>query len=952
MEAKAHGERGSSWRFGLHDVLLWVGSALCYGLLAKIGLGLVLPPHNIAVFWPPNGALLAILLVTDKRRWPAVFAGVPPGHALLVLLGGGRELSLDVVYVIANMIELGIAAWLIRRVCGPRVAFRSMREVLSLIGGAMVLACGVSASISSAVTIRYFEGLAFMTVWRSWWTADAMGVLLITPVVVTLVPRAGRLRGIPGVAKKIEVSILFGSLAVVSEMIFGSSSGGGQEQIPIMYAVFPFVLWAAVRFGPREASIASFMVSMIAIVNASLGRGPRFFGPGGAATTAYWIQIYLAVVVLSCLVMAALWSERSDATEQLRKEQDYSANILATAPAIICGLGSGGKVISINPAVSTVTGYAPRDVEGKDFWELFFPGDLKMEAERARAAIESDPIAGCEAVLLAEDKSTRTVAFRAARMREGHGQGADLILIGNDVTARRQAEEELKRTLEALEKRVEERTAELNEARIAADTANKAKSEFLANMSHELRTPLNGILGYAQILRRSKNLGQTELREVDVIAQSGTHLLMLINDVLDLAKVESRVMELHPNEFHFLSFLRSTAEMCRVRAEQKGLTFVYTPVSPLPVGVYTDERRLRQVLINLLGNAIKFTEKGAVSLKVSKVQSGEEERVGGAGKEGDARKVHTIRFEIEDTGCGISADSLDQIFQPFKQVGDKKQRSEGTGLGLAISQRLASLMGSSIKVKSEPGKGSVFSIELTLAEASNWAESATRTAQGLIVGYEGRRQRLLVVDDKWENRAVLVNMLEPLGFETTTATDGQEGIQKATEGTFDLVITDLVMPVVDGCEMIQRLRKMPKFVGLPIFASSASVYSSDQYKSLEAGANEFLPKPLELNGLLAKIQKHLHLEWIYEQRDEQAVEDGQPSIGNPPDVVPPSVEDLKELLRLVRNGLVNQIQKYAEGLEKADSTLAPFTTHLNNLIMDFRLDEADDFLSKHIADRG
>jgi PAS domain S-box-containing protein len=929
-----------------------MGSALCYGLLARIGLKLVLPPHNIAVFWPPNGALLAILLVTNKRRWPAVFAGVPPGHYLLVLLGGGRELTLDVVYALANMIELGIAAWLIRRICGPRLTFRSMREVLSLILSAMVLACGVSASISSAITIYYFEGLAFMTVWRSWWMADAMGVLLITPMVVTLMPSAGRFRGIPGAAKKIEAAILFGLLAVVSEIIFGSSSGGGQEQIPMMYVVFPFVLWAAVRFGPREASIASFMVSMIAIVNASLSRGPRFFGPGGAATTAYWIQIYLAVVVLSCLVMAAVWSERSDSANMLRKEQDYSANILATAPAIICGLGSDGRVISINPAVTTVTGYAPTAVEGKDFWKLFFPGQLEKEAERARIAIESDPSAGCEAVLQAADKSTRTVAFRAARMREGDERGTDLILIGNDITARRQAEEELRSTLEALEKRVEERTAELNVAKIAADTANKAKSEFLANMSHELRTPLNGILGYAQILRRSKKLGQSELREVDVIAQSGTHLLMLINDVLDLAKVESQVMELHPNEFHFLSFLRSTAEMCRIRAEQKGLAFVYTPVSPLPVGVYADERRLRQVLINLIGNAIKFTEKGAVSVTVSAVQNGKEERPGGAAKAGEKRKAHTIRFEIEDTGCGISADSLDQIFLPFRQVGDKKQRSEGTGLGLAISQRLVTLMGSSIAVKSEPGKGSVFSIDLTLLEASNWTGSATRTAQGLIVGYKGRRQKLLVVDDKWENRAVLVSMLEPLGFETATATDGQEGIQKAAEGGFDLVITDLVMPVVDGWEMMQRLRKMPRLAGLTIFASSASVYSADQDKSLAAGADEFLPKPLQLDDLLAKIHRHLRLEWIYEQPGERAVEEAQPSTREHPNVVTPPVDDLKELLNLVHNGLVNQIQKYVEKLEKADPKLAPFMKHIHHLLLDFRLDEMDDFLKKNIADKG
>jgi signal transduction histidine kinase/DNA-binding response OmpR family regulator len=519
----------------------------------------------------------------------------------------------------------------------------------------------------------------------------------------------------------------------------------------------------------------------------------------------------------------------------------------------------------------------------------------------------------------------------------------------------------LAKTNEELENRVEQRTVELKDAMVVADAANKAKSDFLANMSHELRTPLNGILGYAQILRRSKRMAEEEVREIDIISQCGSHLLTLINDVLDLAKIESQTMELHASDFHFQAFLRSTVEICRIRAEQKGIAFVYKPdTSALPTGVRADERRLRQVLINLLGNAVKFTEKGSVTFRVTKLASGQQETQGDrdrpedvTGEEAQSRS-HTIRFEIEDTGSGISSDQLDQIFLPFKQAGDGKRRIEGTGLGLTISQRIVKLMGSSIEVKSELDKGSTFWMDVTLTESSKWAQTAKRTEQGMVVGYDGRRQRVMVVDDQWENRAVVVKMLESIGFEVIEATDGQEGLDKAVEGKFDLIITDLVMPVLDGWEMMQRLRKMPELQGVTIIASSASVFSSDLHKSLDAGADDFIPKPLQMDELLQKIQQHLKLTWTYEQQDGargagEAPRDSEETQNlSDPDVVAPSAEELAALLDLTRKGLVNQIQKYVDKLDRADPKLAPFAKHLRRLSRDFRLDAMEKFIRKCI----
>jgi len=535
----------------------------------------------------------------------------------------------------------------------------------------------------------------------------------------------------------------------------------------------------------------------------------------------------------------------------LRESEERFRALVEQAQDAIFVHDESGRILMVNQRACDVLGYSREELLRMTIPDI----DPDFLARNDPETIWRSLPGTFEASHKSKDGRFIPVEIRLSRIIYGDRQVLHAAV--RDITERKQAEEELHNHREHLEDLVARRTRELEReglerqlaqegmrhAKEAAEAASLAKSVFLANMSHELRTPLNSVLGFAQMLRRDPALNEEQNENLDIILRSGEHLLSLINDILDISKIEAGRTKPVNAPFDLWALLDAAVEMMGVRAREKGLQILLERASGLPRYVSADERKLNQVLVNLLGNAVKFTEEGRVILRVEP----------GAGPD-------ILAFEVEDTGPGIADSVAPSLFERFGQGENDK---EGIGLGLYISKKLVEIMGGAISVQSEPGEGSLFAFDIRYAPADSAEVEKPGVSPRVIRLAPGQpAYRILVAEDKEENRLLLVKMLRSAGFEVAEARNGAEAVRLFEENPPDLALMDLRMPVMDGYEAMRRIKAFEKGAVVPILAVTASAFEEDRQKVLAAGADDFIRKPVRPSALFDAIRRWLRVAYV------------------------------------------------------------------------------------------
>jgi PAS domain S-box-containing protein len=541
-------------------------------------------------------------------------------------------------------------------------------------------------------------------------------------------------------------------------------------------------------------------------------------------------------------------TERAQAEAALQESENRFRNLFKDIPAVaVQGYDEHGTTHYWNMASERLYGYRADEAIGRNMLDLIIPAEMRDGVREAmRGMFETaTPIPAGELSLLRKDGS-RVDVFSSHAYVHVPGRAPEMFCVDIDITERKQTEAELQQHRHHLEELVLSRTAELSQARDAAEAANRAKSMFLASMSHELRTPMNGIMGMTDlVLRRA-----TDPEQIDWLNKSqgaAKHLLSVINDILDISKIESDRLMLEEQDFSLAEALDDAMHMQDAPAQAKGLSLSWHIDPALPDQLCGDAMRLRQILINFTGNAIKFSERGQITVRASAAAE-------------DSQSV-LLKIEVTDQGVGISPEQQARLFHAFAQAdGSMTRKYGGTGLGLIISKRIALLMGGDAGVISEEGRGSTFWVTLRLRRATSDpqaaksppTESPRETLARLFPG-----ARVLVAEDEPVNREVLVFLLEDVGLALDVASNGQEAVEKASGGGYALILMDVQMPVMSGLEATGAIRELPGMANIPILALTANAFDEDRDVCLAAGMDDHIGKPVDTDALCAIV-----LHWL------------------------------------------------------------------------------------------
>jgi PAS domain S-box-containing protein len=620
-------------------------------------------------------------------------------------------------------------------------------------------------------------------------------------------------------------------------------------------------------------------------------------------------------------------TDRKIAEETLRENDARYSSMISNISDVIGIMGADGIMTYKSSNIEKWFGWLPQDRIGTSGFSTVHPDDMEYVGKVFYSLLEKDnAIATLEFRYQCKDGSYKPIELTAANLLNDPAING-VLLNYHDITGRRQTENILRKTNAQLESAV----VTANEMTQLAEASSKSKSTFLANMSHEIRTPLNAIIGFSQLMNREKSLTDSQRNYVTSINSAGEHLLKLINDILELSKLGAGRMEINPTNFDLHAVFNEVQMMFKELSLSKRLQLVVELSGDLPHNVIADSHKLRQILINLIGNAIKFTDKGSIFVRASV----------------DKRNKDTSRLvvEIQDTGPGISEDELGKLFKQFEQTSAGILKNSGTGLGLALSRELAVLMGGNITVASEEGKGSVFTIHVALKEGKSEVGEAANAKRVICIDNPQKAYRVLVVDDKQENRQVVVNLLNLTGFETKEAVNGEDAVSKFEAWEPHLILMDVRMPVMDGYEATRLIKSTEKGRQTPVIAVTASSPEEEKKNEIAFEIQGYVRKPFNESELFGTIGKVLGLEFIYEE--EKPINAPSRYLGNDELIE----EDLAKLpddlillmLTAVKSANLSHLIEIINGIEIGNSELSK---HLMTLAVDYRYDHLLQLLNK------
>ena len=608
-------------------------------------------------------------------------------------------------------------------------------------------------------------------------------------------------------------------------------------------------------------------------------------------------------------------TERKQIENILRTEKDRIQTYLDTIETLIVALDVKGNISLINRKGCQILGYEKEELLGKFWFEMCLPEPENMEIVYPIflkiISGDMERVEYFENKIINRTGECRDIAWHNALLHDEKGNIIGLLSSGDDITERKKNEEELRQYREHLEKLVEDRTLALFLAKESAETANVAKSTFIATMSHELRTPLNAILGFSELMRHDTELNETQKNTLDIINRSGEHLLNMINDVLEISKIEAGKLELSVQTCDFIQLLQDIADMFRLRALSNQLHFNLQIAADIPRYIAIDCGKLRQVLINLLGNAIKFTERGSITLYV----------------ENKSLSNGTVLvIKVIDTGIGISPEQQQQLFKPFVQLSRKNVEVEGTGLGLTISKALIELLGGTINVESASGLGSTFKIELPVTITEKPETDVKEISLPIKSITSHTLWKLLIVDDNADNRLLMASLLIKAGFQIRQAENGKQAVKLFKEWQPHLIWMDIIMPVMDGYKATRIIRQLPDGDKVKIIALTASLFKENHQRIINAGCDAVIHKPFQNAEIFTALTKNLGIEFIYEDvnaiSNEMYIEYQQDLINTLP-------LELKQ--RLHEAALVLDIEEVDYIIAEINNTLPELAYCLNKL---------------------